>query len=525
MKIKIVIGEDVDGVDDAKSGWALVNFKTLLGVLGASACLAWLFLMVATDSVLMGFGVEEHAGDFLWAAHLACVSGVLVGLGLCACSSDLLSRRRAVAFSLSLVLAVAGYVCVWFYHDLLWGLVAGSVASGLAASMLYALYGEYLSILCADDIELQICLIFLFACLLCGGTVLLGESALLGFSLFIVVGGYAGYLSQLAIYGLSRYPFLSARKSRKRSHVSVRSYLSTVTSGMMLGFGVGCMLATQPTHSFAYTVIALAAIASCGFLLYDTLNDHWVDESTTMRLFLPFSAPFAFLILFVPDEWKWLPALVLLCGSLVPTTCSLSALERHIAIFGLGGIDSFSIGRFMSFAGILVGMILAFYGFSQGEGFVPESIRAVASVCIYVLLVIISASFIMTEDNYPSDERVRTEINPEGAESPVIEAGVPLRQVPKREVGQQERQPAFPDESHKGEFSRKVECAAREYGLSKRQEEVLFMLAKGRNAKYITDKLVISPHTAKAHIYNIYLKMDVHSQQELMDKVENCELD
>ena len=51
--------------------------------------------------------------------------------------------------------------------------------------------------------------------------------------------------------------------------------------------------------------------------------------------------------------------------------------------------------------------------------------------------------------------------------------------------------------------------------------EVLGMLARGRGAEYITEKLVISPHTAKAHTYNIYLKLDVHSRQELMDLVED----
>ena len=50
------------------------------------------------------------------------------------------------------------------------------------------------------------------------------------------------------------------------------------------------------------------------------------------------------------------------------------------------------------------------------------------------------------------------------------------------------------------------------------------MLAKGRNADYITEKLVISSHTAKAHIYNIYQKTGVHSRQELMDLVENTDV-
>ena len=49
-------------------------------------------------------------------------------------------------------------------------------------------------------------------------------------------------------------------------------------------------------------------------------------------------------------------------------------------------------------------------------------------------------------------------------------------------------------------------------------------LAKGRNADYITEKLIISSHTAKAHIYNIYQKTGVHSRQELMDLVEDTDV-
>ena len=33
-------------------------------------------------------------------------------------------------------------------------------------------------------------------------------------------------------------------------------------------------------------------------------------------------------------------------------------------------------------------------------------------------------------------------------------------------------------------------------------------------------KLVISTHTAKSHIANIYRKLEVHSSQELLDLVE-----
>ena len=50
------------------------------------------------------------------------------------------------------------------------------------------------------------------------------------------------------------------------------------------------------------------------------------------------------------------------------------------------------------------------------------------------------------------------------------------------------------------------------------------MLVRGRNAQYIADKFFISNSTAKAHIHNIYQKLDIHSQQELINLVEDVEI-
>lgn len=61
---------------------------------------------------------------------------------------------------------------------------------------------------------------------------------------------------------------------------------------------------------------------------------------------------------------------------------------------------------------------------------------------------------------------------------------------------------------------------ARLYQLSPRETEVFLLLAKGRNAEFIQGKLVISLHTAKSHIANIYQKLDVHSIQEMLDLID-----
>ncbi|MEG2260539.1 MAG: helix-turn-helix transcriptional regulator, partial [Raoultibacter sp.] len=63
---------------------------------------------------------------------------------------------------------------------------------------------------------------------------------------------------------------------------------------------------------------------------------------------------------------------------------------------------------------------------------------------------------------------------------------------------------------------------AQQYKLSPREQEVLSLLARGRNASYVARSLCISPDTAKTHIKSIYRKVDVHTQQGLIDEIEKA---
>ncbi|MGN0073457.1 MAG: helix-turn-helix transcriptional regulator [Coriobacteriales bacterium] len=73
-------------------------------------------------------------------------------------------------------------------------------------------------------------------------------------------------------------------------------------------------------------------------------------------------------------------------------------------------------------------------------------------------------------------------------------------------------------------FDAKCAAAAELYGLSPRESDILGYLARGRNAAYLQEKFCISPHTVKSHIYSIYRKFDIHSQQKLMDFIEEYPL-
>lgn len=70
----------------------------------------------------------------------------------------------------------------------------------------------------------------------------------------------------------------------------------------------------------------------------------------------------------------------------------------------------------------------------------------------------------------------------------------------------------------------KIEATCSLYKLSPRETEVLHILLRGRDVKYIMDKFCISQSTAKTHVYNIYRKLGIHSRQELLDLVEEIEV-
>lgn len=74
-----------------------------------------------------------------------------------------------------------------------------------------------------------------------------------------------------------------------------------------------------------------------------------------------------------------------------------------------------------------------------------------------------------------------------------------------------------------GRFRMQCEIIANRYLLSRRETEVMFLLARGYNAAYIQDKLCISRSTAKTHIGHIYRKLDIHSQHELLKMIDEAE--
>ncbi len=88
--------------------------------------------------------------------------------------------------------------------------------------------------------------------------------------------------------------------------------------------------------------------------------------------------------------------------------------------------------------------------------------------------------------------------------------GVQLREAESEEARQAARRSALVE---------RCSLLGRDFGLSQREEEVLLLLAQGKTAGEIAHELLVANGTVKAHVGHIYQKLDVHSREELLERV------
>jgi DNA-binding CsgD family transcriptional regulator len=66
-----------------------------------------------------------------------------------------------------------------------------------------------------------------------------------------------------------------------------------------------------------------------------------------------------------------------------------------------------------------------------------------------------------------------------------------------------------------------IELLVKQFKLTKREAEILCLLAQGRSVPYIEEVLVLSNGTVRTHVRHIYEKMSLHNKQELIDLVNS----
>lgn len=173
--------------------------------------------------------------------------------------------------------------------------------------------------------------------------------------------------------------------------------------------------------------------------------------------------------------------------------CSLyEACQERNSVFVFG------VGRSLFTFGLLVGRLLFYVvaNFLSNSGSVALT-SIVLILCVFFLCLILSNMHLIAAESSCDSSVERTE-------DVVLE---PLDDEPG-EVSEGEKAGAA------------IKALAEDNGLTRREQEVFELLAKGRNVAYIQTSLVLSRHTVRSHVYHIYQKLDVHSHQELIDVVE-----
>jgi DNA-binding CsgD family transcriptional regulator len=75
----------------------------------------------------------------------------------------------------------------------------------------------------------------------------------------------------------------------------------------------------------------------------------------------------------------------------------------------------------------------------------------------------------------------------------------------------------------KGNFQEKMGYFFSKHNISKREQEIALLLFQGGTKKSIEDKLFISSHTVKNHIYNIYRKLGIKNRLQLFNLFQDLQ--
>lgn len=256
---------------------------------------------------------------------------------------------------------------------------------------------------------------------------------------------------------------------------------------------------TNEIHRFELFGICL--LATTAIMLFDRMTGKHLGEDFLLKIF----SLFVFFFLIVLPQTTGQARVIVACLSVVLFTCdvivNLLAIAEVARFNQISPALSFGKSLFYFFVGAALG-VFVFLGVFPSLN--QSTIIAVSDSIFFFILIV---NIFVFKNNFPGDAEDAT----------VIVTTLPS---PSREDAESDS----PITSQKSDWKQRVSFIADKYHLTSRQTEVFNMLLKGRNAQFIADDFVISYSTAKAHIHNIYTKLGVHSQQELISMVENVTL-
>ncbi len=477
--------------DDAQAdgGGALIaHASDGWGIAGFGLYLAWVYLIM-TCSVTGDARIPQITATLLVAAFLI---GEAAAAAVVASGAARLTGRRVirvisgVSCALLVLPGLAALVPVsetvlfaaWFLSGFgsmvllsLWGFFLARLAHSYAPfyTALSALLGTALLVL------VRVCLkedVFPFAAISIG---------VLSVGMFAIWARRLHAEEGFAVPKNTRPPDLSSL---------LHSAVAMVANNFLLGFGFYAVAVSTGLVAGGGFIVCGLVVAAL-YKVIDTRTRLIYQVDVIIKVIAPVAAVCILLLPFVAVPVRYALLFLLIVVAMIDEVVCWSAVAEYMYIHQVQPFANMTVGRF----GEIVGLLLGFCGGgiifgSSLDGPVEPSLFG---SCVVIAFICIQAFFF--RDNY----------------TPFVE---------HREMD--EELAVVADEAPREEHeSWETVCRrfAEHYGLTPRQTEVLLLLTKGYSMGAIEQQLVVSIHTVKAHVYGIYQKADVHSRQELIEKI------
>lgn len=316
---------------------------------------------------------------------------------------------------------------------------------------------------------------------------------------------------------------------------------------LVFGFSLGvlrdaCMTGALLLPDISNQLIAcMAAGLAVAVVVFATSvaheESHW---DMIFRMLAPVAAVALFCIPLLPTSCELPANLLIVCGFICFEALMWIFFSDLAQEFRLSPIYVFGLGRSFLTIGAIFGMSATDFSLAAelaGETASFEAaVAALAALVVAVCMLprqrevksIVSSAQSKEEQAYANlmGSLVSASASKKAEEESAEKDDKAIPVAPAEGSGEKKdasEGKAAEEQVRKGRFHMKCEEIADRYLLSRRETEVMFLLAKGHNAAYIQDKLCISKSTAKTHINHIYRKLDIHTQQELLNMVEREE--
>lgn len=454
-------------------------FLDLVGVLAASISVAMFCTLglksLSLDDFLLGSVVVSFVAAFV--------------LVVAAFLNDFLIIREKGFYAL-IVVAFVG-VCGGSFLLLANVLFAILVAVGYVSLLL--LWTNYLVVQKHHFLNVVLLLAFLLAgsAVLFSMTIDNAATTALFANVFAIVSMVAAYISK-SHYRVSVSAFYSREESRANMQTRKSNFSKNFADGFVLGISFALFTESlailEQDMLYIGGVVIVAAVASC--LLRYTPNLNY-ETFMNWHMVLFFAVLFLVYPLVGPSLQVAISAAALFL-SICFVLILIAAMSEFAKTVRISCFYEFGIDGAYFFFGLGAGLSLLLLTFLPGGA--ANYPISTALACDVAVIVLVWLNIDIVKGGYPHPEEFGT--------------AKEKRVAPR----------------HGASWKAKVNSVAQAYALSPRQKEVLLLLARGRNASYIMNELCVSNATVKSHIYSVYRKLGVHTQQELIDLIEDVEL-